>query len=98
MRPQDQNIALAEFCGWQITNHYQVKGVCGYGPDEIRSNAPVDQQESPIPDFVNDKDAMLMVIQSMTPAQQVRYAGNLQTIIDAGTFMLAAEPKQERRR
>ena len=60
MSPEAQRIAIARACGWT-----------GFEPDTIQYTAKgVDGKWGLIPDYLNDLNAILGAVRSMTPVQK----------------------------
>ena len=72
MTPEEQRIAIAEACGWQVW-HQENSVWLGESPDGV--------EHVPIPNYLNDLNAMHEAEKVLTTMQGVDYAGYLGKVV-----------------
>jgi len=72
MKPEQQNIAIAEACGWTEISDWGAGGVNGKHPTEPWTEV--------IPDYLNDLNAMHEAERTLNPSLAAGYARTLTSI------------------
>ncbi len=93
MKPEQQRIAIAQACGWKGISPSYLIGYAPWRPEPYsdRVNAcPVDELEciplDPLPDYLNDLNAMHEAEKLLTQEQARTYAGYLGETPQTGTW------------
>lgn len=93
MTPEQQRIAIAQACGWKGISQSYLIGYAPWRPETYsdRVNAcPVDELEciplDPLPDYLNDLNAMHEAEKILTDDQHITYRNILANVIGDVTF------------
>jgi len=79
--PEDQRIAIAEACGWQMTEH------TNYGPPPYRSKWSRERNPMEgIPDYPNDLNAMNEAVCLLSDEQRFEYGDKLAVLVFGEEF------------
>jgi len=81
MSDEEQRIAIAEACGWEMASGTMRGQPVGIHPDEIDSATAFDYRL--IPDYANDLNAMHEAEASLSFADQRKYGRALKSVLDA---------------
>lgn len=77
MKPEEQRIKIAEACGWEVINDT----LCNVRPD--RNGDPEIEPVAPLPDYLNDLNAMREVEEVLTDEQDLEYSEFLALVVKA---------------
>jgi hypothetical protein len=75
MTPEHQRIAIAEACGWSFIHRVDKP------PHGLPPNGKNDRYSSPLPDYLNDLNAMHEAEKLLTYKQHVIYTDTLEMLI-----------------
>ncbi len=75
MKPEQQRIAIAEACGWTVINDT----LCNIKPD--RYGDPEVEPIAPLPDYLNDLNAMQEAVMSLSNTKFNRWAQELSILL-----------------
>lgn len=76
MKPEAQRIAIAEACGWQVTQG-RSQGLTPYGYPTIKHMQRCEVPPQLVPDYLTDLNAMHEAEKVLTAEQQAQYAMTL---------------------